>query len=252
MPRRIQDALSVAADVALENAPLAPGKTVILVDCSGSMDTPVTGARKHATKISCRMAAGNLAAAMFKRNDDAHLMAFATNGVIVKANHRDTITTIADAVTRATTGGTDIGGAINAAIHHFKPDTIVVLSDNESWMDSVAYVTPPSTSGLYGANGRPLGTSPPVQTKTSQVFGDYRRKDNHKAKLVLYDFTPNTSSQVPANQPGVLRVGGFSDAALTIMQKFFDDSSRYDGATAAPKFTDTINAVRLDSPKKEA
>jgi 60 kDa SS-A/Ro ribonucleoprotein len=76
------------------------------------------------------------------------------------------------------------------------PDVVIILSDNQSWMDARA----------HGA------------TATMQAWAALKSR-NPKAKLVCVDLQPYTNSQ--AQEGGdVLNIGGFSDEVFTLIADF--------------------------------
>lgn len=240
VPRAIQLAIGEAADIAFENVPKRAGKMIILVDVSGSMyGAPVTQARSKSTKVTCSMAAANLGAALWKANPDSMLVAYSNRASIVKANPNDSLSTVAKGILECPSagGGTNTGEALAAALTRMPADTVIILSDNQSWMDSAMGY---GYSSLLSYMGTPMRAHQPQATTTMKVW-DAHLRQHPGAKLVCYDFTPNTTTQA-ADTKSVLRVGGFSDSALQIIQSFFDGE--------LGGFAEQVKKISLDTPAK--
>jgi 60 kDa SS-A/Ro ribonucleoprotein len=80
-------------------------------------------------------------------------------------------------------------------------DTIVVVSDNESWVQ------------FYFGNG----------TSMMNEWVKFKRR-NPNAKLILIDLTPSVDSQV-TNHTDILMVGGWSDEVFNVVNSFLSSDS---------------------------
>ena len=78
----------------------------------------------------------------------------------------------------------------------------MLVSDNESWMDS---------RGRSGYQG----------TRLLEEWERYRRR-NPNAKLVCIDLVPNTTTQA-LERRDVMNVGGFSDSVFRVLHDFATD-----------------------------
>lgn len=197
MPHLIVQALEDAMEIAIDNVPQLPGQTVVLVDVSGSMQSPLTGVQRGATsKLRCIDVAALLGAALNRRNADCVVLPFAEVPKPIRLNARDSVTTQAERLVALGGGGTAIGAAmawINA--QGLKPQTVIVVSDNESWADT--------------RNGA---------SRTLREFAQIQRRQP-TARLVCLDLQPYATTQAP-DSPAVLNVGGFSDAAFGVIAQF--------------------------------
>jgi len=197
VPSEIKQALQDAMEIALENIPALPGKTYILPDVSGSMQSPVTGHRQGATtKVRCVDVAGLMAAALQRKNKNAVILPFDTKTYSNSFTSKDVLSTAA-ALARFGGGGTSCSVPL-AWMNKMevKADTVVYVSDNESWVDSTR----------YGA------------TAVMQEWDRFKQR-NPMAKLVCIDIQPYTTSQAPSRND-ILNVGGFSDEVFTILGDF--------------------------------
>lgn len=201
VPASILRALESALEVAVRNVPELPGRTYVFVDVSGSMHAPVTGYRKGATTaVRCIDVAALVAAAVLRRNVDAEVLAFHSRVEPLRLNPRDTVTTNAWCLAALPSGGTDCSAPMAELNRRGAcPDTVIYVSDNESWID-----TRPSTWRSGTATLREW-------TKV--------KAGSPRAKLVCIDVQPYGSVQAP-DRDDVLNVGGFSDAVFTVVDRF--------------------------------
>lgn len=208
VPQKIKLALQAAAEVATQNVQTYETPVAICVDVSGSMSSAsVTGYRKGATsKMRAVDVAAFIGATLLRRNPESMLLPVDTS---VHATHDinplDSIMTIADRLRRYGGGGT----ALSAALAHlnaqkFKGDLVVMVSDNESWVDSAG-----RSARAWGGGG----------TEMMAEFRKYQKR-NPKAKLVCIDLSQGGTTQAPEGPNEVLNIGGFSDAVFEVIGKF--------------------------------
>lgn len=118
--RPLMEALNQAVDLALTNVPRLKGRTLVVLDDSGSM----TG---KPIKI------GSLFAAVLFRSNDADLMRFSNDASYVAPNPNDPAMTIAEHLEKnARFGGTNFNDIFRQANRRY--DRIVILSDMQGWM----------------------------------------------------------------------------------------------------------------------
>ncbi len=205
VPGEIGIALQKAMEVSIENVPAIGGKVYVCPDISGSMHSPVTGHRKGATSsVRCIDVAALVAAAFLRKNPSAEVIPFHTEVVTLdkRLNPLDSVMTNAERLASLPSGGT----ACSAPLRHLnaqgkRGDLVVVVSDNMSWSD-------------FG-NGHRAGRG---GTAMAEEWARFLSK-NPKAKLVLIDLQPYSSTQV-GDDPAVLNVGGFSDRVFEIVALF--------------------------------
>ena len=80
-------------------------------------------------------------------------------------------------------------------------DTVILVSDNESWVRSERYFS-------YG------------KATSFQAEWEIYKKRNKNAVLICIDLTPGATSQ--AQGKDVLLVGGFSDNVFNVISKFVE------------------------------
>lgn len=199
VPQKISIALQKALEVATENVPdFGVNKVHVMVDTSGSMGSAVTGNRGTvSTTVRCVDVAGLIAASVMRKNSDTNVVLFDTSVHHVNVNPLDSVMTNAQKFARGG-GGTDCSCAYQHLVDTGeKGDLLIMVSDNESWAD-------------YHYNRRGTGSN--------SIWQQYKKR-NPKARLVLIDLQPNTSTQVKDSKD-VLNIGGFSDNVWPIIEMF--------------------------------
>ena len=206
VPHMVRDALQDAMEIALGNVPAIEGRVVVCPDISGSMHSPATGYRKGATScVRCIDVAALVAAALVRKNPQAQVMPFEVKVRQIDLNPRDSVMTNANKLANMPGGGTNVSAPLallnkrNAAV-----DLVVVVSDNESWMDS----------RRYGA---------------TQTMNEWQRIKARcpDAKLVCIDIQPYGTTQA-AERTDIMNVGGFSDAVFESIATFTRDRGNTD------------------------
>ena len=217
IPVKVREALATAVEISVQNVPKIAGSVAIAVDVSGSMGSPVTGHRAGAsTSMRCVDVAGMMAAAIVARNPGAMVLPF--NDSVRKFDwNAKGVMAQASALAALLGGGTDVSAPLFALRQRgVAPDVVIILSDNQSWMD-------------HRAHG---------STAVMQAWADLKAR-NPKAKLVCVDLQPYTNSQA-AEGSDVLNIGGFSDEVFRLIAEFTQGA--LDGGTLVRK----ISAINLE------
>jgi 60 kDa SS-A/Ro ribonucleoprotein len=206
VPGSVHVALERALEESLARVPVLAGSVFLCIDVSGSMDHPITGFRKGATTVTkCRDVAALIGAAFLRSSPDAEILPFHSSVVTCPIQRRDPVARIADKLAKLPSGGTNCSAPLQLLLDcDERPDAVIFVSDNESWMDPRRH----ATTAMLERWEKIKATAP-------------------RARLVCIDLVPNRSCQVP-ERPDVLNVGGFSDAVFEIVGDFLDGS---DGST---------------------
>lgn len=118
--QKLVRALNRAADLSLINVPRFGGRTLIAMDCSGSM-------------IGKPMKVGSLFASVLFRANDADLMLFSGDARYVNLNSDDGVLSIAQRIEeKAEWSGTNFHAVFQRANQAY--DRVVILSDMQAWM----------------------------------------------------------------------------------------------------------------------
>lgn len=183
------EAISKALDISLSNVPRLDGKTLIAIDTSGSMGgDPIKKA-------------SIFAAALFKSND-ADLIQYNTSVGTFKIMRGDSTLTLANHIIRnANGGGTQTALVYEYALEQLekgiKYDRIIILSDNESWVE-----------GSYGYS---------VQT----IYNEYRKKND--CYIYCFDLQGYGTKDISSSK--ALHLGGYSDRIFDFMNSLEKEDS---------------------------
>lgn len=132
--QKLVRALSVATDLSLANVPRFDGRTLVAVDCSGSM-------------IGKSIKIASLFAAVLYKANRADLMLFSGGASYQSFNRDDATLTIAQRIEeKAQWGGTNFHAIFQRADRSY--DRFVILSDMQAWM---GYHTPAESFRQYAA-----------------------------------------------------------------------------------------------------
>jgi 60 kDa SS-A/Ro ribonucleoprotein len=207
VPLAIKNALQDALELSLDNVPEIPGQTVVIVDVSGSMSSAATGYRKGATSVvRCVDVAALLASALVRKNPGTIVVPVDTEVRPLTLNPRDSVATNTKALAALCGGGTALGLAFDwLTEQNIKADTVVVVSDNESWADRASY------TGRYA-----YGPSVAATKMTTALSAWRRATGSTKARVILNDITPSNNTQLKDGDL-IYNVGGFSDEIFNVI-----------------------------------
>lgn len=183
--RKIMDALSTAVDISVGNIPELPGRTLIAIDDSGSMDG-------QPRKISSLFGA-----ALYKRSNSDIIM-FNSDARYVNLAPSDSVLALASQLyTQFKSGGTDFK-PIFAAMTRAKQvyDRVIILSDMQAWM----------------------GHNCP-----RAAFTHYKVMTDAKPKIYTIDLAGHGTLQFPERD--VYCLAGFSEKIFDLMGKLEQDQN---------------------------
>ena len=151
--RKFTDAISVAMDYAVSNTPILSGKTLVAIDCSGSMSSVIDKA-------------AIFGATLVKVNENADLILYDTSVKELAISTRTPVIDISQHIKReATGGGTETSLVFRYAHQKAKNyDRIIIISDNESWNEH-------SVQNIYNEYKRVMNTDPFVYAIDIQGYG---------------------------------------------------------------------------------
>jgi 60 kDa SS-A/Ro ribonucleoprotein len=198
VPLAVQAALETALEASLKKVPAVKGCVVVCPDVSGSMGSPATGYRKGATsKVRCIDVAALVSAAMLRTNRKARVLPFEVDVVPLKLDPYARVAVNAARLASIGGGGTNVSAPLaKLNADKAKVDLVVIVSDNESWVDK----------GRHGA------------TETMREWERLKNR-NPDAKLVCIDIQPYGTTQAKSRKD-ILNVGGFSDAVFDTIARF--------------------------------
>jgi 60 kDa SS-A/Ro ribonucleoprotein len=206
VPHELREALQDAMETSLANVPRIDGQVVVCPDVSGSMQSPVTGHRGSATTaVRCIDVAALVAAALVRKSPRTRVLPFEQRVVKLELNPRDSVMTNAQKLASVGGGGTCVSAPLALLNEErAKVDVVVIVSDNESWVDA-------------RRNGA---------TETMRQWSLIKARCPD-AKLVCIDIQPYGTTQA-AERRDVMNVGGFSDAVFRALADFASGSTDRD------------------------
>jgi 60 kDa SS-A/Ro ribonucleoprotein len=218
VPAAVRDALTVALEHSTAHVPTLPGRTVVAVDVSGSMLSPVTGHRRGSTTTTtCLDVAALFAAAILRQNRGALVLPFSDDVIAVELEAHAPILATSQRLRALPSGGTNCSSVLaHLNRKRLRADTVVYLSDNQSWMD-------------ISQDGR-----------ATETVAEWRRfrTVNHGARLVCIDLQPYRTVQAPVADD-VYHVGGFSDQVFEVLRTLAA------GGSAPDLWVDRIRKVAI-------
>jgi len=224
MPTPIKFALQDAMEIATENVPAIGGNVVIGVDVSGSMSSLVTGYRERATtKARFIDVAALFAACILRKNQYGVILPFENGIVSINLNPRDTVMTNATNLASIGGGGTNMSSVLMNIIANDRPvDTLIIISDSESWVDSI------SPGYIRYCISDPWGRAIPPEVIGPTSLMDKWNRIKHKnpnAKLICINIEPTDKLQsVQVND--VYNICGFSDTVFDLVANIANDESQ--------------------------
>jgi 60 kDa SS-A/Ro ribonucleoprotein len=198
VPSAVRRALEDAMELAIANTPAIAGQVYVCPDVSGSMRSPITGHRKGATTaVRCVDVAALMTAAIVRQNPSSEVLPFEDAVVPMDLSWRDSVMTNAERLASIGGGGTCVSAPLaQLNARKAKGELVVVVSDNESWIDANV------------ARG----------TATMREWNAFRSR-NPQARLVLIDLQPYATTQA-TDREDVLNIGGFSDHVFDVVSEF--------------------------------
>ncbi|MEM6858442.1 MAG: VWA domain-containing protein [Pseudomonadota bacterium] len=208
VPLEVQAALEKALEASVSKVPKLKGNVVVCPDVSGSMQSPATGYRKGATSVvRCIDVAALVAAAVLRTNNQARVLPFAERVVDVELKPYDRLAVNAEKMASIWGGGTKVSAPLaKLNAERAQVDTVVIVSDNQSWIDN----------NYYGP------------TAVMDQWETLKRR-NPAAKLICIDIQPYGTTQAPdskGTRKDILNVGGFTDAVFGAMARFANGEAK--------------------------
>jgi hypothetical protein len=184
-------ALDKALDASCQNIPKLSGKTLVLVDTSGSM----TGRVSSNSSIACMEVGALIGVALAARGNDVDLWGFATGQFHFSLKKGGSVLKQTEAFCKKAGSvghGTETVGAIQAAFQPGKHKRVVIVTDGQAFYSS-------------------RGSVSDVVPKDVPLFG--------------YTLGGYGKSSIDTSKPNRYEIGGFSDAMFTVMAALADGKS---------------------------
>jgi 60 kDa SS-A/Ro ribonucleoprotein len=186
---QVTDALDAAFYTAFQNVVPAGKRTLIGLDVSGSMSSPIAG-----TALSCAEGAAAMGMVTFRTEPWCHLMAFCNQFVRLDITPRARLTDVVRETARMNFGSTDCSLPMLYAMQEkLEVDTFVVITDNETYAGSM---------------------------HPSQALKQYRQKSGIPAREIVMGMTATNFTIADPNDPLTLDVVGFDSATPALVADF--------------------------------
>jgi 60 kDa SS-A/Ro ribonucleoprotein len=187
--RRIVDALDAAFYAAFDAVEPAGKRTLLALDVSGSMTSPISD-----MPLSCREASAALALVQMATEPEVECVGFTGTLTPLAISPRQRLDDAIGTVSRLQFGATDCAlPMVWAAETKRQIDTFVIYTDNETW---------------YG------------RIHPNQALRRYRELTGIDARLIVVAMTATKSSIADPSDPGMLDVVGFDQAVPTLIADF--------------------------------
>lgn len=181
--------LNQAVDISIQNVPELSGKTIVLLDESGSM-------RGRPIEI------GSLFASILIKSNQADLIMFSNDARYKAVNSTDSTLSIQREITRGLRmRGTNFIAPFKTMQKAY--DRIIILSDMQGWMQ---------TGYGYGYGNTNLPT---------KIFAQY--KQQYQCNPVVYSFDLQGYGTLQVPEPNVYCLAGFSEKVFNIMKLLEQD-----------------------------
>ena len=182
--RRVMEALLKGYEYAVPNlAEALPGRTCVMVDCSGSMNTYCTQAGQRSNIATSAAEKAGLIAATIAKATNADVVRFGSHAEFYSYDPNESVFSLGRKIGHDNMGGTSIPSAfelIRTAKRQY--DRIILLSDNEcnarsywsgDWVSGAykKYVHDVANPYVYAVDLASYGTTPIAGDKVNYYFG---------------------------------------------------------------------------------
>ena len=182
--RRVMEALLKGYEYAVPNlAEALPGRTCVMVDCSGSMNTYCTQAGQRSNIATSAAEKAGLIAATIAKATNADIVRFGSHAEFYSYDPNESVFSLGRKIGHDNMGGTSIPSAfelIRTAKRQY--DRIILLSDNEcnarsywsgDWVSGAykKYVHDVANPYVYAVDLASYGTTPIAGDRVNYYFG---------------------------------------------------------------------------------
>jgi hypothetical protein len=195
-------AIDLAFNESVANVPIIPGKTLVIMDRSGSMNCLVSGK----SQMTCKEVAATLGAILAKRmgTDNVTLYAFADRCAEIKFSDADSVMNIVDNINKTYVGGSTYAQlpVLEAIQKGAKFDRMILLSDMQCYTETSRYRRDNQIVYL------------------DQALNEYRNRVNHDVFMHSIDLQSYGTSQLNPKDKKVQLIGGWSESVFNLITTF--------------------------------
>jgi len=186
---KVVEALQRTFKLAFRNVESAGKRTLVGLDVSGSMSSPIAG-----TNLSCAEAGAAMSIITAATEPACQIMGFADNFRSLPITGSTDLSSALNITRRMNFGTTDCSQPMRWALQHeVDVDTFLVITDNETWAGGEHHY---------------------------QALRKYRERSGHDAKLVVMGMTATNFTIADPSDAGMLDVVGFDAATPAIVADF--------------------------------
>jgi len=202
--KKILNALETAMSISVSNIPNLGGRTLVSVDNSGSMQSPVS----ERSKIERREIGAVMGAMANGFCEAAVASAFGTRFMTVNISGKSILGDAKKILMSDTDSATNGYLVFKYLVdNRLLTDRVMIFTDEQLW----------DTDGRYGAFGS--------QDSLYKWFLKYKTMQP-KVRLYLFDLAGYGTVQIPDTEPNVAIIGGFSDRIFDFIKRFEEDRSK--------------------------
>lgn len=197
-------ALDTALKLSCANVPELPGRTLVLVDTSGSMNNPIS----ERSKLMRHEAGALFGSILATRGDNVDLVAFATDPVMLgRPRMGSSPLKVVPMVLGANVNGWGTETAKALRQTYAGHDRVFVFTDEQSWPDSGHGYGPTGRSrSLYGGGGYTVG-------------GDVSGAVPADVPLFSFNLGGYAPSMLDLTAPNRYAIGGFSEKLFPLVKQ---------------------------------
>lgn len=215
--RKILDAIEKATEISMANVPTFEGKTLIVVDGSGSMQ----GFGRFSSGKTPADIASLFAAVLYKANPNADLMTFSMTAQYLNLPPAGVLSIANSLKEKMDGGGTNFHAIFEKAQGAY--DRVIILSDMQGW---VGHDTP------------------------AKEFAAYKKRTGANPHVYSFDLQGYGTLQFPEAQ--VFALAGFSDKVFNVMATLEQDRNALVTAIEAVTFEAMPTGEREKVAEKES
>jgi len=197
---RVLDAIELAMDASVENVPMMPGKTLVLVDMSNSMNSPLS----KMSSVSLKQIGCVLGSIVSRQCSESAVVCFGDYWKEVRLSSRNGVICNTKKLLETDVGCSTFAGkalqeyAVDGNVYF---DRIILLSDMQCYGQIACY-----------------------SDNFALAFNQYKNRVNRNVLLYSIDLAGYGTLQVPSDEPRTALIAGFSERIFDLIRLFEKDS----------------------------
>lgn len=210
--KAVNAAINAACELAMDNVPKLPGRTLVALDASNSMNEAGT------FKFTPFEIGVLFSAVLYKANPDTDFMYFADDGKYMTFDQDQKLLNLHREIVGARiVGGTNFHAIFRTANRAY--DRIFILSDMQGWMDDAC-----RSMLAYGENAVNIGTRQMQNSGTTlphKAHKEYCKRLSCDPRIYSFDLKSGGTSQFPSSK--VAAMAGWTDKVFDVLANLEKD-----------------------------